>query len=1156
MKELLKSTRVLSEARGLTGLPETPYYEGGDIFMEGESDMPLQKPTSPERAEKIFRAPKLGAENPVSKRQGDVKRNLEQLVSRKDLPVELRRMVEVMLAEGADVAGDTQKQSEPIVREKVQESGNGGSISKKSDNPGSADSVIKAENEWFEHMRGRESSLGEEIRQRFLRAHGIGPTQAVPAGIEEKWKVFLVSEIARDPVLRSRYGQQTLELSTIVPQQEAVGKQNSDRIHPIPVFAQLGVIDTTGVTDSVLLATAELFNRRLGRGAIDFSAVENVVSGLTQRLGGPALSPADLNWAVGMIDVFNTEMEGIRENQERIRSERAQREYVRQRLEINYPVEELVFNKDARNDFFNDLFAGVDSVPHEFFQSAFNPLTRGMRFEYFMDLIRDASVGKLEGWDKIVADKGFNPQMVEDLQRELSEDFLRYQTERRMRQTLHDVNAALYIASINGEQLWDHMQQFGSELGDVAFKTAGVRQMMDIYEQAIRESMAENNGYLKPEAVLGKVERDAQGKPISKISKGEIEERTKARFRELNKKGRVFVKNEAGNPVSLGKELDSWEIDRIFSIAQGMMITTERLVSLAAESKLPAGSYSSLFGQDILQQYSAYIHLLGKYGIGEKDLAAYLYGRNENSGPLGFFRRWNAKQLREVLERFEKDPMRFLNEPNEEEGDDLRYLMLRNPNRAGDVFTWLSWRAQERPDAVSMSEDFLKEGQEKMMPRLKDKYGIGMGIDLKQKAAGVDYGKNPADADIIAININRLRSTMMGASLDVIKAEINEYANWMGTALRLERMRTNLSRSPEEVRKLPKEEQARVGEQRKKAEGIIRQMARIQPHRLYLVSPEIRKRVNRVLLNDPLGDGKLNEAQQQEVSQILSNLSVAEGELLSDRENQLDHGKVFADLSVGDYIDKIAIGNNSRVGVTAVQIRDNEQQRRLSREFAAIVLRDYMNNKEKYFNEFASYKREYSHGFVLWSGDAPVDEFNVSALGPSGGFARRARDNKAQSEAIKEEIKLITNLKNLKHPDEVIQQLTVIHEKIVGYDAGKAKQAIAEKAEAIAKFYASDFLTNIPIVGIAMKQTGKASFAQIVYDDKSAAVWGVSDRRYFIKRLRQKNLITNEQCDILLRKTFAGKPDLAMDVGVTMAQFVALALALYMADKLLKDKQQ
>lgn len=815
-----------------------------------------------------------------------------------------------------------------------------------------------------------------------------------------------------------------------------------------------------------------------------------------------------------------------------------------------YTEEEILNNKAIRDEVFNNLFAGVDSTPHEFFDRAFNPLTYGARYENFIGLIRNGSINQVRGIP-----------IKEDLRQELEQDFQRYQTERRVRQSLHDMNAILYLPTVKADQLYDSMQQFSSDLADFALRSPGVRQMMDLYEANLRASIMNDDGYLKPEAVLGEVHSRTSpdgNRLITSVDRAKVEKITKEQFESRLKEGKIILRGENGSIMPLSKETHSWEIDRIFTISRGMMIVSERLLSLAAESRLPKdGQYTSLFLQDIIQSYSPYIHLLAKYGITESGLAAYLYKDKEASSFLGLLRTHTPNELKKTLEEFEKDPLKTFYESNE-----LLYLMRGNPNRAGDIFTWLSWRIGDRPDAVTMSERFLKLGKDRMKDRIrKNNLPIPTGLSREEYE--------------------------------------NEYANWIGTGLRFEKLRStappNMHHIPQELSELrdelrtahragaiselrrisnlkedkkTKKENEKIKEEKEYATEILREdgrrlllkrMSTLQSHRLYSISPEVRARVNKSL-GLPENNKDFTEEQKNLILETINSLSILESSVLENREKFLDEGKTFDAIdfigpnlsqSENNLINEIKKGVNRANYSSAKEYRREVNKRlKMLKKFAIAVRNDFKKNEEAYMEEFST-NREYKHGFVLWSGDAPLDEFNASALGPTGGFARRARDNKAQAAAVGEEIKLLGSLKHIKSGEQLVKALEEIYAKIAEYDPTKAKQATAEKAEGIIKFFLADTRVNIPILGQIMEQTGHASLAQLVYG-KMAPVWHSAEARFVLMELHHKQFITEEKFQELSAKLTAGKREQALDIGSTLTQFAALAILLYMLEKTVK----
>lgn len=1080
--------------------------------------------------------------------------------------VDARRVIEMMEKAGVksqDVGGGLQSRSTENAQIKAGEKQSEAAEKKETQRllrPGSGDAVGEAENAWVRHNEERILPPEEKVKQRLLRALGKKPGEVLSSEQSEEVRLRVAELVAETPV---RYGY-TREFSQTLPVQEALRKRNEERLTPMDAQGRLRRIEPAGITDSRFQEIATTYNRKLGKGLIEYGEIEKAVQELEERLGDASVPPNEKTWARGTIDALEASMMEARQQRE-ADQEKSERSYIeRETGQKKYKIEELISEREKRDEVFNDLFAGVDSTPHEFFDRAFNPLTYGMRYETFMDLIREASVGKLEG----------SEHLTDDLRKDLAGDFIRYQTERRVRQTLHDVNAAVYITSLTGEQLYEHMQNFSSELQDFAFRETGVKQMTDILEQSIRESMQKRDGYLDPQQIAPqpKTRVGEDGVPRTIVEVGEIELNAKARFRERLAAGKIVVTDNDGvaHPIA-PNGLQPWEVDRIFTVARGMMISTERLISLAAESKLPKDSFASLFLNDIVKTVSPYQNAIGKFGVSEKDIAAYLYKQDERasseskSGRLhslfGFLERWSPSALKEVLKKYESGPYdNFMNDIQNE--NDMRYIMLRNPNRAGDIFTWLSWRMQESPDNISMSQAFLQKGRDAMAKRVRERFGMPA-TNLNVQSPNIDYewnlsekqvieGKLPEKGEIITANLfNQLRQAgnlpPQWENIKDFHKYLNEYSNWLGTGLRLERIRTSLSMKEDELRelrKLDKKKASDVDGNRVKGETILKQMIGLQPHRLYMVSADIQARINYRLFGVKLGS-QLSEEQQAVLSSTLDDLQLVEQALLADRENLLDRGLTFDGLTLDGHYEAIVDADPAR----AVERRNRAM------EFAKLIREDFAINELKYRDEFLRMKREWKHAYVLWSGDAPVDEFNATVLGPNAAVARRARDNKAQGEAVTLEVKLLQALKDAATPDQIYGMLAPIYSKVTDYDAGKAKQVIAEKVEGIIKFYQADTLTNVPVLGELMRQTGLASFAQLTYQSKRAGVWQASDCNYLLDQLVSHNYLERWQYNALKAKVHASKADVAVDISSTMSQFVAVALAWYLAEKLLKGEK-
>lgn len=862
-----------------------------------------------------------------------------------------------------------------------------------------------------------------------------------------------------------------------------------------------------------------------------------------------------------------------------------------QELQEPPTVERYITNRKERDKFFNSIFELVDASPHEFFQQAFT-FENQITLTRFMNIIMKASRDSRLSSDQRLA---------------LEEDFERYQFERRIREGAHNVNAILYIPSVKAEQLFEHLQSIESLLGDAAHRVLGVVEMSNILERVLREEMRKNDGYLRPEAITGRVETesvqrigpdgnpvvDAAGNPVYddlvvKVAEGDVERRVKEIFNEeVARNHGVYTRDENGQARLINKEFQVWEIDRVFTTARATMIMSERLLSIAAEGKMGAGEahYSSLFLQDILQGYSAIIHTVGKFGITEENMAVLLHDPEEKIKKVfGLLSAWNPEKYKEAYREFGKNHKAILESPNE-----FFALQKQNPNRVGDMMTLQAWRYIENPEEPSAVQDFVARGRERMKARWNTYHRPGAPTsDVYEEFIHKTEFTVPRNAKIKEKeDILRARETAWHAahpgapSLDEYIKYANEYFKWIGTAVRFDLLRATLdglAKPPNEDGEALKlwekqiagtkakaneflakgkyveyrEEQEKL-EKLESADRLIERMVKLQPHRLYDKSPDIRKRINKRLfafLRFP-DEAHQNSNQKATVQKILDNFYSIEGRLFRERERLLEERKTFDSNSLS--LDEFLAMPDMFIDDPALGL-DVATQREQATEFRNIFISDYNTNKDKYLVEFV-YRRDYKHGFMLWSGDIPLSEYRLTALGPSGSFVRRARDNKTTGEATVELFKLMGQMPEFQSLEQVIPFLEGIHDKIAIYSPTRAKEVVGDISLGIAKFVAERPTTNIPGWGFIERRFFKPSFAKIVYGETGLSSGATEIRNFFNILYKNKHLITKDKySEIIKDKIPASNLDTAADITSTMSQLIALAILLYFLSQLFKSK--
>lgn len=817
----------------------------------------------------------------------------------------------------------------------------------------------------------------------------------------------------------------------------------------------------------------------------------------------------------------------------------------------------LTLSRNQRDHVFNSLFRAVDSREDEFTQEIFGQISRSGR-------AYDEFISVMEGL--VASNKITDPR----LKAEFVQDFERYKKEKTMRLVIHDVTAILHVPGIKAEQFFGYVEKFESSLLDMALTTKGVRQMFDLYEYAIRESMAMNDGILDPEKIRNRVDSVidvSTGEKKSRVVPSVIEERAKQLFKEMMERGLIKDRARDGQEVVI-QGLADWEVDRIFNVARGVTIASGRMISLAAESNLSPkdNRFASGFLQDLVQEYSALRHTSAKWYITAEALAAYLYkGTTGNFEKDNLFKRWNPHELKEMWARFQEDPDKVLKSLNE-----VFYLGKINPNRAGDILTWISWRGVNKSDVKTMFQSFLQEGERKMVRRWNTANRGGANPSAETYLAFMKDArfKVPDISDEDFFNMTkeerkarkeRLEHALQNRSevwarehpnaigIDEFEKYYQEYTNWTGTGFRFEKMRAGLEKAVDYATHGDHhEEQKQVQD----AMTLLKRISEIQGHRLYGKSMYIRKRVKGAIEADP----QLKDAEKLRIA--LGDMQLAESAMLNAREELINSGILFNDVQLdmasqgfdffergigGDAIERDQNGNVSKIIMTRAERIAN------AKKLAKIMRDDFTHNESKYHEEFIV-KREYTHGFVLWGGDVNIDEWNALAVGATGALVRRARDNKNQALATGEEAKMLDNLKNIHDPKQIIEHLEKIFAPIDHYDRGKAQQAVAEKLAGVIRFYKADSLTKLPLgLGLAYKmfKGGKISFAKMMYGPHALAMES-TDINLIIEHLAHTKKITHEQETWLKDMSGASKKHIAWELGLNFLELGLMAFFMEM----------
>ncbi|MBI4097023.1 MAG: hypothetical protein HY428_01240 [Candidatus Levybacteria bacterium] len=974
-----------------------------------------------------------------------------------------------------------------------------------------------------------------------------------------------------------------------------------------------------------------------------------------------ALNPADVTAARGVAGRLRNLVTDLLHGQEELRMQHGHEAITGVTNEEGLPLKliDIVWNRRMRNKVFDNIYKNPDSKPHEFWDRAFNILTDGRIEEDFFSFLKEtfrSTQQELEQKYPGIIDLYYehrqediarnifgvlSPQpptqtnqltpdnrkvIFEELKTELQKDHDLYMSERQARETLHNASSILYRPDVQAEQLFNFIKQFRGDIADLAHRFHGIRQMMEIYEDQVRLAALAHDGYIRHEDLAGKTmseSRVIQGNKVEvlhRLKEAVVEERSKKIFHDRYKRGMIYMRTDDGRLVDMraaigAAALEDWELQRIMTISRGMMIASQRLISQSAESRLTKpGQINQLFLQNILYVYSPFVHLHAKYLYpGPKTSSSLIFDPNvEYWGPGDIWiKPHHVAAMKHDADFYKKHPIDFL------ESHDLAQLNMQNPNRAGDLYTWLSgWRvSQETSSNETITRDFMRRGQRLMLETILEQ-NPGASADYAQLRLAAsfqnpsteefytahnnvnytnfaDESQPPTEYDFAVVNLYTYLNGGSGVTPDnraqmrELNGRLNEYAKWIGTGLRFEGMRKTLDYL-----------YSRDATKRRTAEALVQNdgpamqllghIVDFQPDKIFLKSRKIQRRVmphlreiwrNRIYTR-PDGtavnatvDGIYSEDRFQEVMQsTMSDLQFMQDLIYQNRERIIKAGGSFDDITFLDRQGNIqfdlnlileTVGGVDRIPMpdpthangfdylpeppqgTPERARYDEllAERRAMRqhiqqqltdgtvkEFIQAMQYDWDTNQGSYkaspksgllhegnptyFEEFIRY-RDYYHGFVLWSGDAPVEEFHHKNLGDTGAFTMRAGNSIDSMKASQAFGELIKNMSSIQTAAEAVQLLGQIYTNIKEYDIDLAQQVIGEWAERLLKLYGADWKAWAPIIGGINKYLGKDSFIQTWYGKRMPS-WEAVEKRHLLDLIKEKGYITPEKFKELL----------------------------------------
>ncbi|MDP3998586.1 MAG: hypothetical protein Q8P89_03140 [bacterium] len=327
-------------------------------------------------------------------------------------------------------------------------------------------------------------------------------------------------------------------------------------------------------------------------------------------------------------------------------------------------------DEHEREKIFNRMFIRVDVKPRTDFRDAFG-MAGEIEYNDFITTLIDSwektgDLGEKERLDKLIT---------------------KYSQEKDLRETLHNANYSL-AANVSTEKFTGFLQTFTSDMADAAYRLKGVTLAAHMYEQALKQVIDENGGYLP--AVEVAIEPTA---PRVTGREGRVESLAMQYLNEAIDAKLLKVRNEAGEIETIPR-LEEWEKRRAISLARGMGIATLRTVEILGSVKLPdperTSGMPSLYGQDIVRDLVPFRHLIGKFGLGKERLAVLAFAINRGNKP------WTQQELIKFL-KSDKGAQRIANGEALGELGEI-YLNRIIPFEFGSGWSHSDWRPKAATD--------------------------------------------------------------------------------------------------------------------------------------------------------------------------------------------------------------------------------------------------------------------------------------------------------------------------------------------------------------------------------------------------------------------------------------------------------------------------
>lgn len=308
----------------------------------------------------------------------------------------------------------------------------------------------------------------------------------------------------------------------------------------------------------------------------------------------------------------------------------------------------------------------------------------------------------------------------------------------------------------------------------------------------------------------------------------------------------------------------------------------------------------------------------------------------------------------------------------------------------------------------------------------------------------------------------------------------------------------------------------------------------------------------------------LNKIEETQPLKLFNNLRDLREKVLGEMGKTMEDEQLREDLDILIILQEKAVRfREPSLTFNKETIPDDAQRDRV-RKLASLIKEKFNeggsnSRREKFIRDLKN--KEWKLPFNLGMDDAPFDEYNFGATGPTS-IARRWRDYASEHvaagglENLLDALPLLKETEKAAGKEELVKILfEKIYKPITNYDGNTARDVVLKLSEGIIKFYSKDYPSRLPLgVGTLWGLIkGKSSFAQFAYG-REAMAWDETDINEFTTMIRAKGMLTVEQQHQLQKQAGGGKKEVIYGTLRTMMPLISIAIMYLIFSRMLKEK--